>query len=102
MNLMELSPDLKEQVVKELGGPEDERLSTTEDTESTELEKAKPSDDPVTDPPTGKKVADPFDIWVDGPHGKKVYAHTIRAIEEAKAEEAAMPIRRRVPRVPRE
>jgi len=102
MNLMELSPDLKDQVVKELGGPTDERFSATEYTESTEVEKAKPSDDPVTDPPTGKKIPDPFAAWVDGPHGKKVYAHAIRAIEEAKADEAARPTRRRVPRVPRE
>ena len=118
MNLMELSPDLKEQVVKELGGPDEERKPVIGD-QSLALSEAEgsvisePFDDapvegaplpsPVATPSDKrKKVADPFDIWVDGPHGKKVYAHTIRAIEEAKAEEAAMPIRRRVPRVPRE
>ena len=133
MSLTELSPNLKEQVVEELGGPAEERLSTTACPEraervegiSTDVEKAtvlvsplspalsevegSPTVPPEADPlPTArpldkrKEVADPFAAWVDGPHGEKVYAHAIRAIAEAKAEEAARPTRRRVPRVPRE
>ncbi len=124
-SLVELSPDLKDQVVKELGGPADERLSTTESTEDTEVEMATTTatderlsttestedtevematttatDDPVSDR-KGKEVADPFANFVDGPHGKKVYAASIRAIEEAKEAEKAKPPRRRVPRSPR-
>jgi len=108
MNLMELSPDLKDRIVEELDGPTDERLSTTEDTESTEVEEVTVSPSPVASSrlpvatPPDKSGGDPFAVWVDGPHGKKVYAHAIRAIEEAKAEEAARPTRRRVPRAPRE
>jgi hypothetical protein len=135
-SLMELSPDLKDQVIKELGGPTDERHSATEYTESADVEKTTArgerlsttdsTDDadvekatvlvspsstapPLADPlPTAtpldkgkKKVLAPFANLVDGPHGKKVYAASIRAIEEAKAEEAARPTRRRVPRSPR-
>jgi len=82
-----------------------ERLSTTED---TEVVSPSPLSSPTancplpTATPSDKSGGDPFAVWVDGPHGKKVYAHAIRAIEEAKAEEAARPTRRRVPRVPRE
>jgi len=50
----------------------------------------------------GKKVVAPFANFVDGPHGKKINAASIRAVEEAKAEENARPTRRRVPRAPRE
>jgi DNA-binding XRE family transcriptional regulator len=134
MNLMELSPDLKDRIVKELGGPDEERSLITETTESTEdtrlrrgfggqteVEEATVSPSPLPSgpelvegaspvagsqlpgaTPPDKSGGDPFAIWVDGPHGKKVYAHSIRAIEEAKAEEDARPTRRRIPRVPLE
>jgi len=119
MNLMELSPDLKDRIVEELGGPTEKRLSTTDSTDNTDVEKATAccdetagEDGPIAcrdeadrrrrATPPDKSGGDPFAVWVDGPHGKKVYAHSIRAIEEAKAEEAARPTRRRVPRAPRE
>jgi len=133
MSLMELSPDLKDRIVEELGGSAEElepvignqssviserqRITDNENirpipesTEDTDVEEAtdlvSPSPTANSQLPTAtpldkcKKVADPFDIWVDGPHGKKVYAHAVRAIEEAKAEEAARPTRRRVKRSP--
>jgi len=162
MNLMELSPDLKDRIVEELGGPTDElkpvigsqssviserqritdnenthpttestachdeadrrrrkeatttptdeRLLATDITDDTDIEEATVSPSPLSSPvassqlpvatPPDKSGGDPFAVWVDGPHGKKVYAHAIRAIEEAKAEEAARPTRRRVPRSP--
>ena len=143
-SLVELPPDLKRQVVEELGGPAGERFSpppspvancqlpgATPSPESTEVEEApvlpsplsSPSpvancqlsfdpelvegpvatplpDDPVGDQKCKKKPFDPFSTKVDGPHGKKVYAESIRLIEEAKAEAAANPPRRRVPRSP--
>ena len=144
-NLAGLSPDLKRKVVEELGGPAeerlsttdstdlpagrqgdtdveevtttatDERLSTTDDTDSTEdtllrqgfggqaeVEKAvaTPVDDSVTDLPACKQTPDPFANLVDGPFGKKVYAESIRLVEEAKAEAATIPTRRRVKRAP--
>jgi predicted DNA-binding protein (UPF0251 family) len=136
MDLMELSPDLKDQVVKELGGPEEERqpVSSNQSLALSEVEGAVSSepfdvaqgrrqritdndnirptpehdapDKPVSDPEgnggkEGKKIPDPFDTWVTLPDGKKVYAETIRIIEEAKAEAATIPTRRRVPRAPR-
>ena len=149
-SMMDLPPDLKYQVLKELGGPldgfedgpdgkkiycdemdrapndpfsdrEGERFSTTDTTDTTDstddtdVEKAtvlvSPLSSPVAPPladqlpvatPPDKSVGDPFANFVDGPHGKKINAASIRAVEEAKAEENARPTRRRVPRSPRE
>jgi len=49
-----------------------------------------------------KEPCDPFANFVDGPYGKKVYAESIRLVEEAKAEAASIKPRRRVPRARRE
>ena len=116
-SLVELPPDLKRQVVEELGAPAGERFSPPPsplsspspvancqlsfDPELVEGPVATPlPDDPVGDQKCKKKPFDPFSTKVDGPHGKKVYAESIRLIEEAKAEAAANPPRRRVPRSP--
>ena len=126
-SLTELSPELKRQVVAELGGPADERLSTTEDTDvetatvllsplssptatptderlstTDDTENAEVEEATATPLDKGKKVPAPFSTKVTLPNGNRVYAESIRLIEEAKAEEAALPTRRRVPRVPRE
>ena len=61
---------------------------------------ATPVDDSVTDPPACKQTPDPFGNLVDGPFGKKVYAESIRLVEEAKAAAATIPTRRRVKRAP--
>jgi hypothetical protein len=137
MNLMELSSDLKDQVVKELGGPDDElkpvigdqslapspvegavisepfdvaqgrrpRITDNDNEDIRPTPEHDAPDKPVSDPEgnggkEGKKIPDPFDTWVTLPAGKKVYAETIRIIEEAKAEAATIPTRRRVPRAP--
>jgi len=126
MSLMELSPDLKDKVVEELGGPAGELEPVIGNQSSvisepfdgaqgrrqriTDNENIRPTpehdgpDKPVSDPggKEGKKVPDPFANFVDGPHGKKIYAESIRLIEEAKAEAESIPTRRRVPRAPRE
>ena len=117
-SLTELSPDLKDQVVKELGGPA-ENGGPAEDSAGVGAYegKADESPSPLSSPVAscqspvatpsdegkkGKKPFDPFANFVDGPHGKKVYAESIRLIEEAKEEAKTIPTRRRVPRVPRE
>ena len=72
-------------------------------TDNENIRPAPESDVPdksVGDDKVKKKCFDPFAAWVDGPHGKKIHVATFRAIEEAKAEEAALPTRRRVPRTP--
>jgi len=106
MSLMELSPDLKDQVVQELGGPDEDSAGVYEGKEEVIPDPIPPPpDDPVSDPPTGKKKPfDPFSNFVDGPFGKKVYAHSLELEREALAEleaEKARPPRRRVPRGPR-
>jgi DNA-binding XRE family transcriptional regulator len=138
MDLMELPPDLKDQVVKELGGPTGElkpvignqshgttkplgedasvisepfdvaqgrrpRITDNDNEDIRPTTEHDAPDKPVSDPEgnggkEGKKIPDPFDTWVTLPAGKKVYAETIRIIEEAKAEAAMIPTRRRVPR----
>ena len=116
-SLVELSPDLKRKVVEELGGPTEERFSATDATDSTDVEKAPVSPSPLSSPTTNcplptatpsnsdkgkEKPFDPFASFVDGPHGKKINAASIRAIEEAREAARANPPRRRVPRAPRE
>ncbi|MDP6543873.1 MAG: winged helix-turn-helix transcriptional regulator [Phycisphaerae bacterium] len=111
-SLTELPPDLKDQVVKELGGPTEERSSTTDttdttkDTENTDVEEATVSDEPVSDQEgkeskkKKKEVPAPFSTKVTLPDGRRIYRETIRLIEEAEAEAAASPPRRRIPRSP--
>jgi len=131
-SLFDLSPDLKHKVVEELGGPSGKSTSHDDDTanENTRTEPPPPPvDTPVDDPASndagqkgkkgkegqkdqegkqgkegaeGKKPLDPFANLVDGPYGKKVYAESIRLVEEAKAEAASIKPRRRVPRARRE
>ncbi|MDP6544945.1 MAG: hypothetical protein QGH60_13210 [Phycisphaerae bacterium] len=105
-SLTELPPDLKDRVIKELGGPTEERFATTENTESTEAEE--PTVSPTPDPPPVAKPSDkkkkevppPFSTKVTLPDGRRIYRETIRLIEEAEAEAAANPPRRRIPRSP--
>jgi transcriptional regulator with XRE-family HTH domain len=114
-SLTELPPDLKDQVVKELGGPTEERSSTTDTTDTTDagayatvpknigVEEATVSDEPVSDQEgkeskKKKEVPPPFSTKVTLPDGRRVYRETIRLIEEAEAEAAANPPRRRVKR----
>ena len=147
-SMMGLPPDLKYQVLKELGGPLDgfedgpdgkkiyrdemdrapddsvkpvisnqlsrpafggsstRRISDSDQLTDNDNENIRPAseddapDDSVSDR-EGKKAFDPFASFADGPHGKKINTASIRAVEEAKAEENARPPRRRVPRVPR-
>ena len=124
-SLAELSPDLKQQVVAELGGPTEERFLTTDTTllrrgfgGQAEVEKAaisvSPSSSPVgscplpTATPTDDSVGDdkrkevpaPFSTKVTLPNGKRVYAASIRIIEEALEEAKTIPTRRRVKRSP--
>jgi len=121
--LFELSPDLKNKVVEELGGPSGERISTTkdsqgtevqeatatttaclttDDTDDTDVETAKATDKPVSEHggKETKEVPAPFSTKVTLPNGKKVYAESIRLIEEAQAEAEKIKPRRRVPRSP--
>ena len=114
VNLTDLSPDLKEQVVKELGGPTEEKHSTTplpedaEAEEATDLVSSSPLPLPLTSPvassqlpvatPTDKSVGDdegkkgkkkvgaPFGNKVDGPFGKKVYRHSVELVRQELAE----------------
>jgi hypothetical protein len=110
-NLTELPPDLKDQVIKELGGPAED--GPAEDppgiTAGEEKEEAvpdpipPPKNEPVSDQ-EGKKrkkeVPPPFSTKVTLPDGRRIYRETIRLIEEAEAEAAAHPPRRRVKRSP--
>ena len=59
-------------------------------------------DKKVEDDKKRSEPLDPFANFVDGPYGKKVYAESIRLVEEAKAAAASIKPRRRVPRVRRE
>ncbi|MDP6545651.1 MAG: winged helix-turn-helix transcriptional regulator [Phycisphaerae bacterium] len=117
-NLTELPPDLKDQVIKELGGPADEQLPTTNTTENTDagayatvpknIGVEEPTVSSTADPPPVAKSSDkkkkevppPFSTKVTLPDGRRIYRETIRLIEEAEAEAAAHPPRRRVPRSP--
>ncbi len=82
--LVELSPDLKRQVVEELGGPAEDSAGVCEGKEEIvdDLSPApdKPFDEaqdkPVSDR-EDKKPVDPFASFVDGPHGKKVNAASL-------------------------
>ena len=116
-SLVELSPELKDQVVKELGGPTDERSSTTDttdDTDGTDVEKttATATEERVSTTDStdgtdvekttatplykGKEVPPPFSTKVTLPNGQRVYRESLRIIEEAKAEAESIPTRRRV------
>ena len=102
-SLVELPPDLKRQVVEELVGPTEDSGGIYEGKEDAIADPPQPApDDPVIDPLACKKMPDPFANYVDGPFGEKIHIETIRLIEEAKAEAATIPTRRRVPRAPRE
>ena len=119
VNLTDLSPDLKEQVVKELGGPTEEKLSTTACPErservegiDTDAKEATNVPSPLSSPtansqlpvatPTDKSVGAPFSNKVDGPFGKKVYRHSVELVRQELAEleaEKGKPPRRRVKR----
>jgi hypothetical protein len=105
-SLTELPPDLKGQVIKELGGPTEEQLATTENTESAEVEA--PTVSPTPDPPPvatpsdkkKKEVPPPFSTKITLSDGRRIYRETIRLIAEAEAEAAAHPPRRPVKRSP--
>ncbi len=97
-SLVELSPDLKHQVVEELGGPAEDSAGVGGVYEGKEeiVDDLSPvpdkpfdeaQDKPVSDR-KGKEVAAPFANFVDGPFGKKVYAASIRAVEEARLDHA--------------
>jgi len=116
VSLTELSPDLKDQVIKELDGPAEEReveeatvspsppaLSPVEGSPTACRDEAAGEDGPTATP--SDKSFDPFAEYVDGPHGTKVNIHALELEREYMAEIEAdkdRPPRRRVPRVPRE
>ena len=106
-SLVELSPDLKHQVVEELCGPADDiegvyqgkeeavdqtsdRLTDTDNEDIGPAPKHDVPDDSVSDDEgkKGKKPFDPFAAFVDGPFGKKINVASIRAVEEARLEQA--------------
>ena len=96
-SLVELSPELKDQVVKELGGPAEERLSTTDDTDGTDSTDGTDVEKTTATPLyKGKEVPPPFSTKVTLPNGQRVYRASLRIIEEAKAEAESIPTRRRV------
>ena len=113
LSLTELSPDLKDQIIKELDGPAEDR-----EVEEATVVPSPPAlspveGSPVATPPDDKSVGDdkgkkksfdPFAEYVDGPHGTKVHVHSLALEREYLAEIEAdkRPPRRRVPRVPRE
>ena len=124
VNLTELSPDLKDRVIKELDGPAEELKPVIGNQSSVISERQRITDNdnenisstPEHDGPDKpvvedkgkegkKKCFDPFAEYVDGPHGTKVNVHALALEREYLAKiEAEKPKRpvRRVPRVPLE
>jgi transcriptional regulator with XRE-family HTH domain len=114
VSLAELSPDLKDQIIKELDGPAGELKPVISDQSSVISERQRITDD-GHDEGKGKeekkkkkkpkqKSFDPFAEHVDGPHGTKVRVHALALEREYLAEMEAdnRPPRRRVRRAPRE
>ena len=118
-SLTELPPDLKHQVLKELGGPAEDsagigvyegkeeasdqssvigdQLTANAGAGAGEDIGPAPEDDFRDDPASdreGKKVADPFANFVDGPFGKKVNAISLEILRESQDES---PPKRRSP-----
>ena len=123
-----LSQELKDRILDELGGPPDETPAAAEaETKNSPPSPppaqhsssksdapppspsplptpvAKPLDKPIDRHPlTGKDMRDPYASFVTLPNGKRIYAETVRLIEEAEAEAAKMKPVRRVKRAPKQ